>query len=61
MLVFIMCARTDLACETSGFSSLFTAEDVSLGITSATQRQKFRTGDVKSVRNPVRSANWSME
>ena len=25
------------------------------------QRQKFHTDDVKSVRNPVRSADWSLE
>ena len=35
--------------------------DVSRGITSATQRQKFHTDDVKSVRNSVRSADWSTE
>jgi len=35
--------------------------DVSRGGTSATQRQKFHTDDVNSVRNPVRSANWSTE
>ena len=34
---------------------------VSRGITSATQRQKFHTDDVKSVRNPVRKADWSTE
>ena len=34
---------------------------VSQGGTSATQRQKFQTNDTKSVRNPVRSANWSTE
>ena len=33
----------------------------SRGGTSATQRQKFHTDDVKSVRNPVRSADWSRE
>ena len=27
----------------------------------ATQRQKFHTDDVKSVRNPVRSADWATE
>ena len=43
------------------FSSLFTVGDVSRGGMSATQRQKFHTDDVKSVRNPVRSAYWSME
>ena len=35
--------------------------DVSRGGTSATQRQKFHTDDTKSVRNPVRRTNWSME
>ena len=35
--------------------------DVSRGEKSATQRQKFHTDDAKSVRNPVRSANWSTE
>ena len=35
--------------------------DVSRGGTSATHRQKFHTDDAKSVRNPVRSANWSTE
>ena len=35
--------------------------DVSRGGTSATQRQKFHTDDAKSVRNPVRSANWSTD
>ena len=45
----------------SRFSLLFAAEDVSRGITSATQRQKFHADDVRSVRNPVRSADWSTE
>ena len=35
----------DLACENIRFSSLFVAEDVSRGGTSATQRQKFHTDD----------------
>ena len=35
--------------------------DVSRGGKSATQRQKFHTDNAKSVRNPVRSANWSTE
>ena len=35
--------------------------DVSRRGTSATQRQKFHTDDANSVRNPVRSANWSTE
>ena len=50
-----------LAFENIRFSSLFVAEDVSRGGTSATQRQKFHTDDVKSVQNPVRSADWSTE
>ena len=48
-----------IACENIRFSSLFVAEDVSRGGTSATQRQKFHTDDVKSVQNLVRSADWS--
>ena len=36
---------TSLACENIRFSSLFVAEDVSRGGTSATQRQKFHTDD----------------
>ena len=50
-----------LACENIRFSSLLAAEDVSRGGKSATQRQKFHTDDIKSVPNPVRSADWSME
>ena len=50
-----------VACENILFSSLFAAGDVSGGGTSAAQRQKFHTDDVKSVRNPVRSTDWSME
>ena len=50
-----------LACENIRFSSLFATGDVSRGETSATQRQKFHTDDVKSVRNPVRSADWPTE
>ena len=53
--------RELLACENIRFSSLFAAGDVSRGGTSATQRQKFHTDDVKSVRYPVRSADWSTE
>ena len=53
--------RKLLACENIRFSSLFVAGDVSRGGTSATQRQKFHTDDVKSVRNPVRSADWSTQ
>ena len=50
-----------LAWEDIHFSSLFAAGDVSRGGTSATQRQKFHTDDVKSVWNPVRSADWLTE
>ena len=35
--------------------------NVSRGGTSATQRQKFHTDDVKYVQNPVRSPDWSTE
>ena len=50
-----------LACEYSRFFLLLATTDVSPGETSATQRQKFHTDDVKSVRNPVRRADWSTE
>ena len=40
---------------------LTVAEDVSHGGTSGTQQQKFHNDDVKSVQNPVRSADWSTE
>ena len=53
--------KRKLACENIRFSSLFVAGDVSRGGTSATQWQKFHTDDAKSVRNPVRSADWSTE
>ena len=48
-----------LTCEHSRFSSLLAAGDVSPGETSATQRQKCHTDDVKSVRNLVRRSDWS--
>ena len=54
-------ATNSLAWENIRFSSLFAAGDVSRGGTSATQWQKFHTDDVKSVRNPVRRADWSAE
>ena len=41
-----------LACEYSRFSLLVAARDVSPG-------GKFHTDDVKSVRNLVRSSDWS--
>ena len=50
-----------LAGEYSPFSLLVAAGDVSPGGTSAPKRQKFHTDDVKSVRNLVRSADWSTE
>ena len=50
-----------LPCENIRFSYLFADGDVSRGGTSATQRQKFHTNDVTSVRNPVRSTDWSTE
>ena len=57
----IMLQRLVLAGENIRFSSLFVAGDISHGGTSATQRQKFHTDDVKSVQNPVRSADWSTQ
>ena len=57
----IVLINTFVACENIRFLSLFAAGDVSRGGTSATQRQKFHTDDVKSVRNPVRSVDWSTE
>ena len=52
---------TSLAHENIRFSSLFAAGNVLRRRTSATQRQKSYTDDVKSVRNPVISADWSTE
>ena len=40
---------------------LLAAGDVWRGGKSSTQRQKFHTDDVKSVRNPVISADWTTE
>ena len=51
----------EIACVNIRFSSLFAAGDVSRVGTSATKQQKFDTDDVKSVRNPVRNADWSTE
>ena len=48
-----------IACEYSRVSLLLAARDVSPGGTSSTQRQKFHTDDVKSVRDLVRSSDWS--
>ena len=43
----------------SHLSSPLPAKDVSPGGTSAPQRQKFHTDEVKSVRNLVKSSDWS--
>ena len=59
--IFLKSLCIFLACEKIRFSSLFADGDVSRRGTSATQRQKFHTDDVKSLRNPVRSAGWSTE
>ena len=50
-----------VACENIRFSTLFAAGDVSRGGTSATPRHKFHADDGKSVRNPIRRADWSTE
>ena len=50
-----------IACENIHFSSLFATRHVSRRGTSVTQRQKFHTDDIKSVQNPVRSADWWTE
>ena len=48
-----------VACKNIHFSSLFAAGEVSCGGMSATQGQEFHTDDIKSVQNPVKSADWS--
>ena len=48
-----------LACENIRFSTLLAAGNVLRGGTSAIHRQKFHMDEVKSVRNPVRRADWS--
>ena len=58
-LLQVVSPQRNVACENSRFSSLL--GDVSRGGRSATQQQKFHTDDGKSVRNPVRSADWSTE
>ena len=50
-----------LACEYNRFFSNRASKDVSRGGTSATQRRKFHIDEVKSVRNPVISADWTTE
>ena len=50
-----------VACENSCFSLLLATVDILQGGTSATQRQKFHTDDIKSVRNPDISADWTMK
>ena len=59
--IALFTASSSLATENIRFSSLFAAGDVSRGGKSATQRQKFQTDDVKYVRNPDRSPDWSTE
>ena len=53
--------QTAIACGNCHLSTLFAAEDVSRGGMSVTQQQKFYTDDIKSVRNPDRSADWLTE
>ena len=48
-----------IACEYSRFSFLLVAKDILPGGTSATQRQKFHTNDIKAVWNLVRRSDWS--
>ena len=55
----ISCAPVSSERQNSRFPSLLIAGDVTRGGTSATQ--KFHTDDVKSVRNPVISADWTTE
>ena len=57
----ISCGSYAVAWKNICFSSIFANGDVLRRGTSATQRQKFHTDDVKSVRNPVRSADWLTE
>ena len=47
-----------IAWENSRLSSLLATWDVSPEGTSAPQRQKFHTDDVKSIRNLPRSSDW---
>ena len=51
----------NIAYQNRCFFSLLVAADVSRGGTSATQRQKFHTENVKSVLNPVINADWTTE
>ena len=53
-------AEPNVACEYSCFFLLLTAKDVLPRETSKTQWQTFQTNGVKSVRNLVRSSDWSM-
>ena len=56
---FASLPESPVAFEFSRFFLLLGAKDVSPGGTSATQRKEFHTDDVKSVRNLVRSSDWS--
>ena len=51
----------NIAYQNRCFFSLLVAGDVSRGGTSATQRQKFHTENVKSVLNPIINADWTTE
>ena len=51
----------NIAYQNRCFFWLLVAGDVSRGGTSATQRQKFHTENVKSVLNPVINADWTTE
>ena len=48
-------AKTDISPPSSPLG------DISQGGTSAAQRQKFHTDDIKSVQNPVISTDWMLE
>ena len=58
MMIIVVVASLRMADVSPCLSSL---RDVSRRGTSATKRQKFHTDDAKSIRNLVRSANWSTE
>jgi len=51
----------NIVCQNSCIFSLLVAGDVSRGGTSATQRQKFHTDDVRPVWNLVINADWTTE
>ena len=59
LIYLIKPTKSLLACENSHLFSLLAARGFSPGETSAPQRQKFHTDDVKSVQNVTRSSDWS--